>query len=201
MYGDGELLVPVFPRLLVPSGVCNGLPSHSDIGREHSPTLPSITGKRLKRTSRATEQEADPRRTFGARRHVWFSNHPATATVRELANPPEVPRLSRGPGTHQREILRRLNAHGWTWVVDLPFRSRADYTSYWRAIRRLEAQGHLRVEHRTRRGYFRRWALIVNVMQIPNGPALPIDESYWPPEIFHRSTVIDVKASHEPESC
>lgn len=31
--------------------------------------------------------------------------------------------MSRGPDTHQREILHRLDARGWTWVAALPYRS------------------------------------------------------------------------------
>ncbi len=95
--------------------------------------------------------------------------------------------MSRGPGTHQREILRRLDEQGWTFVADLPYRSRADYTSYWRAIRRLERLGKLRVEYRTRRRHLRRWALLVNVTQVPTRTALPIDESYWPPDLSLRA--------------
>ena len=92
--------------------------------------------------------------------------------------------MSRGPGTHQREILRRLDMFGWEWVADLPYRSRSDYTSYWRAIRRLAAQGRLRVEHRSRELSGRRWALLVSVMQADDGPALPLDEPYWPAYFF-----------------
>jgi hypothetical protein len=87
--------------------------------------------------------------------------------------------MSRGPGTHQREILRRLSACGWIWVADLPFHSRSDHTSYWRAIRRLEVQGHLRVEHRRRAGLLARRTLLVSVMRVAGGPALPIEEPYF----------------------
>jgi len=45
--------------------------------------------------------------------------------------------MSRGHGSHQREILERLKQHGWLWLVDLPYRSPADRTSYWRALRAL----------------------------------------------------------------
>ncbi len=87
--------------------------------------------------------------------------------------------MSRGLGTHQRAILTALHLRGWAWVTDLPYSSRADYTSYWRAIRRLERLGHLRVEHRRRAGYLAPRALLVSVTQVPAGTALPIDEHYW----------------------
>jgi hypothetical protein len=88
--------------------------------------------------------------------------------------------MSRGPGTHQREIMRVLTGRGWAWVAELPYRSRSDYTSYWRAIRRLEEAGRLRVEHRHRHWCGSRRALLVSVLQFPSGTAIPIDEPYYP---------------------
>ena len=91
--------------------------------------------------------------------------------------------MSRGPGTHQRRLLAALRERGWLWMVDLPSTNRSDATSYWRAARRLERLGHLQIEHRSRRGYLRRFALLVSVMQVRSGTALPIDEPYWGDEV------------------
>jgi len=89
--------------------------------------------------------------------------------------------VSRGYGTHQRVVLELLAEPGWLWVTDLPYSSRSDYSSFWRAIRRLEAQGHVRVEHRRRAGTLQPRALLVNVPQFRSGTAvpIPIDEPYW----------------------
>jgi hypothetical protein len=88
--------------------------------------------------------------------------------------------MSRGPGTHQREILARLDTQGWCWLRDLPYTSPADRTSYWRAARRLERLGVLRIEKRTRHFYLQPWTLLVSVTQFQPGTVLPPNEPYWP---------------------
>ncbi len=82
--------------------------------------------------------------------------------------------MSRGPGTHQREILQRLETQGWIWFTDLPHRNRSDMSAWYRAATRLEALGQLRFAYRHRRGFLREWLLLVSVNQSPRGTDLPL---------------------------
>jgi hypothetical protein len=86
--------------------------------------------------------------------------------------------MSRGFGRHQRRILEALNERGWIWMAELPTK-RTDGPSYWRAARKLETQGRLRIEHRKRRGWLRKFAILIRATQSRLGTALPLDEEYW----------------------